>query len=144
MLTSCGNPQNILSVGTTYVVGIGGPCSAYCEWTPYSQYPTEHRQALSNGCNIISASVTVTSSSTSVTVTPSSTSVTTIPPPSSQIPSSQIPSVTTISSPMVSATSSVGPSPSSQVDDNGSGAKCVFPSVLMIPMTAIMYVLYFL
>ena len=135
MLTSCGSPQNILSVGTTYVVGIGGPCSAYGEWTLYSQYPAEHRQALSNGCNIISASVTVT---------PSSTSVITISPPSSQIPSSQIPSVTTISSPMVSATSSVGPNPSSQVDDNGSGAKCVFPSVLMIPMTAIMYVLYFL
>ena len=126
MLTSCGNSQNILSVGTTYVVGIGGPCSAYGEWAPYSQYPTEHRQALSNGCIIISASVTVTSSSTPVTVTPSSTSV------------------TTTSSPVVSATSSVGPSPSSQVDDNGSGAKCVFPSVLMIPMTAIMYLLYFL
>ena len=29
LLTSCGNHQNILSVGTTYVVGIGGPCSAY-------------------------------------------------------------------------------------------------------------------
>ena len=126
MLTSCGNPQNILSVGTTYVVGIGGPCSAYGEWTPYSQYPTEHRQALSNGCIIISASVAVTSSSTSVTVTTSSTSV------------------TTTSSPVVSATSSVGPSPSSQVDDNGSGAKCGFPSILMIPMTAIMYVLYLL
>ena len=47
LLTSCGNPQNILSVGTTYVVGIGGPCSAYGEWTQYSQYPTEHLQALS-------------------------------------------------------------------------------------------------
>ena len=108
------------------MVGIGGPCSAYGEWTPYSQYPTEHRQALSNACIIISASVAVTSSSTSVTDTPSSTSV------------------TTVSSPVVSATSPVSPSPSSQVDDNGSGAKCVFPSVLMIPMTAIMYVLYFL
>ena len=57
--------------------------------TPNSQYPTEHRQALSNGCIIISASVAVTSSSTSVTVAPSSTSV------------------TTTSSPVVSATSSI-------------------------------------
>ena len=48
LVTSCcGNPENILSVGTTYVVGIGGFCSAYGEWTPYSQYPTEHHQALS-------------------------------------------------------------------------------------------------
>ena len=46
------------------MVGIGGPCSAYKEWTPYSQYPTEHRQALSNSCGI-SASVTITPSSTS-------------------------------------------------------------------------------
>ena len=126
LLTSCGSPQNILSVGTTYVVGIGGPCSAYDWWTPYSQYPTEHLQALSNGCNTISASVTVTPSSTSVTVTPSSTPV------------------TTTSSPIVNAISSVDRRSLSQVDDNGSGAKCGFPSFLMIPMTAIMYVLYFL
>ena len=64
LVSSCGNSQNILSVGTTYVVGIGGPCSAYGEWTPYSQYPTGHRQALSNGCGI-SASVTITPSSAS-------------------------------------------------------------------------------
>ena len=50
LLTSCGDPYNILSVGTTYVVGIGGPCKAYSEWTPYSRYPPEHRQALANGC----------------------------------------------------------------------------------------------
>ena len=51
LLTSCGSPGNILSVGTTYVVGVGGPCGAYSEWTPYSRYPTEERQALSDGCN---------------------------------------------------------------------------------------------
>lgn len=51
LLTSCGNPQHILSVGTTYVVGIGGFCSAYSEWTPYNKYPTEHRQVLANGCS---------------------------------------------------------------------------------------------
>ena len=31
-------------------MGIGGSCSAYSEWTPYSRYPPEHRQALANGC----------------------------------------------------------------------------------------------
>ena len=56
LLTSCGNPGNILSVGTTYVVGIGGPCNAYGEWTPYSRYPTEHRQALDNGCSQVGSS----------------------------------------------------------------------------------------
>jgi len=45
------DPPNILSVGATYVVGIGGPCSSYSEWTPYSQYPPEHRQALFNRCS---------------------------------------------------------------------------------------------
>jgi len=51
LLTSRGSPGNILSVGTTYVVGVGGPCGAYSEWTPYSRYPTEERQALSDGCS---------------------------------------------------------------------------------------------
>ena len=58
LLTSCGNPGNILSVGTTYVVGIGGPCNAYGEWTQYSRYPTEHRQALSDGCSQVDWSST--------------------------------------------------------------------------------------
>ena len=103
LLTSCGNPGNILSVGTTYVVGIGGPCSAYGEWTQYSRYPTEHRQALSNGC------------SNSSTVTP--TSATTI---------------------------SVRPTPTSGVDNNSSGARgIVFPLDLMLPMAAIMFVVFF-
>ena len=103
MLTTCGNPQNILSVGTTYLVGIGGPCSAYGEWTPYSQYPAEHRQALFNGCS---------NSSVSVTVTPSS--------------------------------ASVYPTPTPQVSETPSGAKYVSPSDVIITMTAIIFMLYFL
>ena len=53
LLTSCGNPENILSVGTAYVLGIGGPCAHYREVTPYSRYPAEHRQALRNNCSAI-------------------------------------------------------------------------------------------
>ena len=52
LLSSCGNHQNILSVDTTYVLGIGGPCSGHGEWTPYSRYPAEERQALSDGCGL--------------------------------------------------------------------------------------------
>jgi len=48
--TSCGNPNNILTVGTTYVIGVGGPCFAYGEWTPYSDYPNEDVQLLNNNC----------------------------------------------------------------------------------------------
>ena len=53
MSTSCGNRENILSVGSTYVVGVGGGCSSYKDWTAYNQYPVEDRQALSNGCNLV-------------------------------------------------------------------------------------------
>ena len=54
-------------------MGIGGPCSAYGEWIPYSQYPAEPCQALFNGCSNSSVSVMITPSSPSVlvTVTPS-------------------------------------------------------------------------
>ena len=102
LATSCGNPNNILSVGTTYVVGIGGPCNAYGEWTPYSRYPPEHRQALANGCSNSSISVSVTAASTSV-----ATAITT---------------TLTISSTVTSlATSIVHATPSSGVEDNSSG-----------------------
>ena len=47
--TLCGIPD-ILSVGTTYVMGIGGICSAYRRFTPYSRYAPEQRQAVANGC----------------------------------------------------------------------------------------------
>jgi len=53
LLTTCGNPRAILSVGTAYVVGIGGACSRYNDWTPYSDYPTNHLELLSNRCNSI-------------------------------------------------------------------------------------------
>ena len=48
--TSCGNPRNILTVGTTYVIGVGGRCSSFSEWTPYSDYSSEDVQLLNNNC----------------------------------------------------------------------------------------------
>ena len=48
--TTCGNPSNILTVGKTYVIGVGGPCSAYGEWTPYNDYPSEDVQLLNSNC----------------------------------------------------------------------------------------------
>ena len=48
LLTTCGNPRHILSVGTAYVVGIGGACSYYNEWTPCSDYPANHLETLNN------------------------------------------------------------------------------------------------
>ena len=102
-------------------MGIGGPCPAYGEWTPYSQYPAEHCQALFNGCSNFSVLVMVTpsSASVSVTVTTSSASVMVMVTPSS---------------------ASVYPTPTPQVSETPSGSKCVFPSDVIITMTAINYV----
>ena len=62
LLTSCGNPTNILSVNETYVVGIGGPCSFYNEWTAYSRYSTADLELLANNCiNEVTPSPTPTS-----------------------------------------------------------------------------------
>ena len=38
LLTTFGNPANILSVNKTYVVGVGGICSLYNNWTEYSRF----------------------------------------------------------------------------------------------------------
>ena len=146
LLTSCGNPGNILSVGTTYVVGIGGPCSAYGEWTPYSRYPTEHRQALANGCSN-SSTVTPTSATTSVRPTPTSAIISVRPTTTSATTSVRpTPTSATISvrPTPTSATTSVRPTPTSGVDNSGSGAKGIFPLDLMVPMAAIMFMLCFL
>ena len=51
MGTSCGSPANILSVGATYVRGIGATCGDYRAWAPYSRIPTKARQALTDGCS---------------------------------------------------------------------------------------------
>ena len=51
LLSTCGYPRNILSVGTTYVAGIGGPCSFYREWTPYNNFSREDIQRLNNDCS---------------------------------------------------------------------------------------------
>ena len=51
LLSTCGYPRNILSVGTTYVAGIGGPCSFYREWTPYNNFSREDIERLNNNCS---------------------------------------------------------------------------------------------
>ena len=60
LLTSCGNPTNILSVNETYVVGIGGPCSFYNEWTAYSRYSTADLELLANNCTREGSSAGIT------------------------------------------------------------------------------------
>ena len=57
--TSCGNPGHILSVNTTYVVGVGGPCSVYNEWTAYNDFSSDDLQLLTNNCTMES-SATIT------------------------------------------------------------------------------------
>ena len=59
LLTTCGNPGNILSVDTTYVVGIGGPCSRYIDWTAYSQFSSADLQLLADNC--VSSAATASS-----------------------------------------------------------------------------------
>ena len=51
LLTSCGNPRNILSVDTTYVVGVGGPCSVYNAWTAYNHFSSDDLELLANNCS---------------------------------------------------------------------------------------------
>ena len=57
--TSCGNPEHILSVNTTYVVGIGGPCAVYNEWTAYNDFSSDDLELLANNCTMES-SATIT------------------------------------------------------------------------------------
>jgi len=49
--TSCGNPTNILSVNVTYIVGVGGGCSGYDEWTAYSRYSSSDLKLITNYCS---------------------------------------------------------------------------------------------
>ena len=110
-------------------MGIGGPCSAHAEWTPYSQYPAELREALLNGCS---------NSSDSVMMTPSSASVY----PTSTLQLSEIPSGS-VSVTMIPSSPSVYPTSTSRVNETFSGEKSILPSDVIIPVTAIVIVLYF-
>ena len=129
MLTSCGDPENILSVGTTYVVGIGGPCSSYSEWTPYSQYPPEHRQALLNRC----------SNSTASTIMPSVTIVSSIVV-TTFVHATPTPQIITPSTVIATSISAI---PTFQVIDDDSGTSIIFPSNITF-MATVMFLWYFL
>ena len=50
-LSSCGDPSNILKVGITYLVGIGGPCSKIREYSPYNSVSAEVIIAIADGCS---------------------------------------------------------------------------------------------
>ena len=51
LLTTCGNPANILSVNATYVVGVGGICSCYNNWTEYSLFASANLALIANNCS---------------------------------------------------------------------------------------------
>ena len=50
LLTTCGNPANILSVNKTYVVGVGGICSRYNDWTEYNRFTSANLKLLADNC----------------------------------------------------------------------------------------------
>ena len=50
LLTTYGNPANILSVNKTYVVGVGGACSRYNDWTEYSRFASANLKLLTDNC----------------------------------------------------------------------------------------------
>ena len=50
LTSTCGYPGNILSVNTTYVVGIGWVCSVYNEWTAYNDFSSDDLELLANNC----------------------------------------------------------------------------------------------
>ena len=70
LLTSCGNPANILSINTTYIVGVGGPCSLYNDWTPYSNYSSADLELLANNCTESSAAIAPLSSMVTLLLLP--------------------------------------------------------------------------
>ena len=111
-------------------MGIGGPCSAHAEWTPYSQYPAELREVLLIGCSNSSDSVTMTPSSASVY--PTST------PQLSETPSGSV-------SVKMTCRSASDSTSTSRVNETPSGAKSILPSDVIITVTAvaIMIMLYF-
>ena len=48
LLTTCGNPANIYA---TYVVGIGGICSHYNDWTEYSLFASADLALIADNCS---------------------------------------------------------------------------------------------
>ena len=50
LLTTCGNPANILSVNKIYVIGVGGVCCRYNDWTEYSRFASADLKSLADDC----------------------------------------------------------------------------------------------
>ena len=57
LLTTCGNPANILSVNATYVVGVGGICSRYNNWTEYSLFASADLALITDNCSAESSAM---------------------------------------------------------------------------------------
>ena len=55
----CVDPGNILSVNTTYVVGIGWFCSVYNEWTAYNDFSSDDLKLLANNCTMMESSAPI-------------------------------------------------------------------------------------
>ena len=49
LLTTCGNPANILSVNKTFI-GVGGACSRYNDWTEYSHFASADLKLPTDNC----------------------------------------------------------------------------------------------
>lgn len=67
--SSCGSSGRVLQLGTTYVAGVGGPCSPIGEWTALSEYEEEEvelMRELVEECGDISSANTVVASMTLV------------------------------------------------------------------------------
>ena len=53
VLTSCGQYGLILTVGESYIVGIGGPCSVLNDWSSFNSYSSSEIELLEPGsCNV--------------------------------------------------------------------------------------------
>ena len=60
LTSTCGYPGNILSVNTTYVVGVGWVCSVYNEWTAYHDFSSDDLELLANNCTMTESSAAIT------------------------------------------------------------------------------------
>ena len=54
VLTSCGQYGRILTVGESYIVGIGGSCSVLNNWSSFNSYSSSEIELLESGssCNV--------------------------------------------------------------------------------------------
>ena len=85
VLTSCGYYGRILTVGESYIVGIGGPCFRISSWESFSSYTTNDIRLLESlraggaqTCSIRSSVVSLSRSSAGSLSTTSAGSVNSI------------------------------------------------------------------